>query len=440
MKPYLVAVFVFCYLVTSSGISNAESATSNPEDTSTSPASAPNPDVTISANPTTETTPDSTNSGQTPPKQKKKKRKKVKIKARVHSRWIMEHHPDTSGDEQVTNEFAIRRARFKLYWEPETWLLAVIQVGGFHKTKISRRLLRDAYIHLSPIRFLEFRAGYFKKPFSRLALRSSGKLRVVERGLGNELILDDLLYGGRDLGVQISGRLVPSIELDYELGFFNGTGYTDSGDDYSSARERDDQKDIVARLKMNPTSWFAFGVNGSFKFSTVAKPSTIEVEVPDTSTEDPTDTTTVETTVYNNDDQMTWAAGADAVMKISNLRLHVEGILAQNHVLNTDFTNRRELKDNEFPLIFSFVSILSYKHKFDTDFRFAVEPIFMFELLEPDTVINKDETLVFSPGFNSYFGKYFRLMIHGEFRRPLRNAKELFSKKEMLYVQLCVDI
>ena len=355
-------------------------------------------------------------------KKKKKKRKKVRVKARIHTRWIMEHHPDESGDSETTNEFNIRRARFKLLWEPEPWLMAKIQVGDFHKTDIFRRLLRDAYIHVSPLRFLEFRVGYFKKPFSRLALRSSGSLRVPERGIGNDLILDSLLYGGRDLGFQLSGRLIQSIELDYALGFFNGTGVTGEG------RERDDQKDIVARLKVTPAKWLGLGVNGSFKFNTVAK----------TKTE--TNSNGKDETVTRNENEMYFAAGADAVMKVAKVRLHLEGIVAQNHASGTVLTTRRELADGEYPLILSLVSILSYKHKFDTAFKFAVEPVFMFEMLEPDLDINEDETFVFSPGFNSYFGKYFRVMIHGEFRRPRRNAKTLYPEKEMLYIQFCVDI
>jgi hypothetical protein len=339
-----------------------------------------------------------------PPDKKKKKRKKVRVKARIHVRWGLDHEPDKTGDDEVTNEFSIRRARFKLKWEPEPWLMAVLQVGGFHRLGNFRKLLRDAYIHFSPLQYLEVRAGLFKKPFSRLALRSSGKLRVAERGEENELILDDLKYGGRDLGVQISGRLVESVKLDYELGFFNGTNVLDDVN-----RENGDEKDVVARLTVRPTKWLDIGANSSIKFF-----SSIE-----------------------DQEKWAWSAGADAVMKIGGFRFHVEGIAAEDYRATNPLVPAEETRR---PLILSGIGILSYRHDFTGNFKLAVEPVFMMEVLEPDIKITEDEVLVYSPGFNSYFGKYLRLMVHGAFRRPFRNSRESFPRSDTLIVQLCFDI
>jgi hypothetical protein len=353
--------------------------------------------------------------GEAQTKKKEKKRRKVRVKARIHTRWRLKHDPESSGDAELTNEFLIRRARFKLLWEPEKWLLAVIQVGEFHKMDSPRNLLRDAYLHFSLLQYLEVRCGYFKKPFSRLALRSSGKLRAAERGMGDDLILDKLYYGGRDIGIQLSGRIVPAIKLDYTLGFFNGMGITEGDWD------ADDAKDIVARVTVNPLSWLGLGINGSFKFMTIYKIPVGELE-------------------RVKVDQRVWAVGGDAVMKLLGFRLHLEGIVAEMHNADLSFGNRRELGNDEYPLVLSLFGILSYKHRFDTHFKFAVEPVFKMEMLDPDTEIVKDEILMYSPGFNSYFGKYFRLMIHGEFRRPFRNARTLIPRRETLYVQLCFDI
>ena len=341
-------------------------------------------------------------------KKKKKKRKKVRVKARIHTRWEMEHQPDLSGDDETTNEFIIRRTRFKLEWEPEPWLLAKIQVGGFHRVGSSnlQSLLRDAYLHFSPFKYLEIRAGLFKKGFGRLALQSSGKLRVVERGEGNDLILDELRYGGRDIGLQLSGRIVPSVKLDYTLGVFNGTNVT-NGDN----REFGDEKDIVARLKISPIKYLGVGASGSFKFFS-------DVE---------------------NQEKSAWAAGADAVMKLAGFRLHLEGIFAQNHLTTRNSVAEEDLPD-KMPLIISGVGILSYCHKFNGTFKLAVEPLFKMEVLDPDSKIVDDEVFTYSPGFNTYLGKYLRLMLHGEFRRPLRNSREAYPKQEKLIIQLCFDI
>lgn len=350
---------------------------------------------------------------------KKKKKKKVKVRARIHTRWEMTHKPQPEdsasqdADNEYTNEFLIRRARFKLMWEPESWLTAVLQVGGFHRMDGVRRLLRDAYLHFSPLSYLQMRAGFFKKPFSRLALRSSGKLRIVERGEGNELILDDLGYGGRDIGVQFSGRLIPSLKLNYELGFFNGTNITD-GDNL----ENGDEKDIVARMKIRPAKWLDIGVNGSFKF-------------------------------FSKKEKLSpyaWAAGADAVMKLAGVRLHLEGILAADHRVNNVLPNVEETTP---PLIVDFVGILSYRADLGGELSVSVEPVFMLEMLDPDSKVADDQMLLFGPGFNAYFGKYFRIMVHGEFRHPFRNtpgqpgredSEDDFSRREKLIIQLCFDI
>ncbi len=345
-------------------------------------------------------------------KKKTKKKEKVIIKARIHTLWEMQHR-DTPDDpftdnvnefkkEDIENDFSIKRARFKLIWSPEKWLTAVLHLGDFNKQDFGATLLRDAYIHVSPSQYFEIRVGQFKKSFSRLQLRSFGKLELISRGEGNKLIVDRLRYGDRDLGAQLSGRLINSVKLDYELGVFNGNG--------PDITERGNSKDIVARISLEPVKWLDLGTNASFKFFH-------ETE---------------------NQDKFAWATGGDAVFKVLGFRAHLEGLFGIDH----DFRTRNPVLVDNAPLVFSVIGIFSYKHEIveGNKMSISLEPVFGIEMLEPNTKVMNDEVMVYSSGFNSYFGKYLRLMIHGEFRRPLINSSTRFPKQEVLSVQLCFDI
>ena len=361
------------------------------------------------AAPSTETRAETTSSADSAPSQKKKS-KKFKVSARIHAVWEMTHEnipdsPATAVNEfekqDVENQFSIRQARFKFRWRPEKWLTAAFQLAGFQDNDFGVSLLRDAYIHVSPLRYLEIRAGLFKKPFSRLQLRSFGKLRVLNRGEVNDLIVEDLRYGERDLGIQFSGRILPSVKLDYEVGVFNG-----SGPDIS---EQGNSKDVVARIATSPTKWFSLGTNASFKFFDDSE----------------------------SDETFAWAAGADAVFKVAGFRAHLEGLAASDY----SYKNRQDVVTQTQPTIFGIVGILSYKHKAGIGaFGLALEPVFKVEMLDPNNKITDDQVLTYDAGFNTYIGKYLRLMIHGEFRRPAKNSAVQYPGREILAVQLCFDI
>ncbi len=334
---------------------------------------------------------------------KKKKKKKVEVRTRIHVRWEME---ERAADGELENRFLIRRARLKLIWEPEKWITAKLQVGGFQDLEFGMSLLKDAYIHLSPSRYVEVRVGQFKKPFSRLELRSSGKLRVAERGDGNSFIIEDLLHGGRDIGLQLSGRIVKSIKLDYEAGVFNGTG--------PNLTELGNAKDVTVRLKTQPVEWFEVGSNGSFKFFD-------------------------DDAHKARDEKFTWAAGVDTVFRFFGVRLHLEGLMARDHLYLANYP----LVDpplTEMPLTLNGLAIISYRHKFDTSWRVAVEPVFKVEYLDPNLDFIDDQILLYTPGFNTYLGKVLRLMLNAEFRRGGRNHLASFRDRETLMLQLCLDI
>jgi hypothetical protein len=330
---------------------------------------------------------------------------KLEISGRVHAGYAMirEAPAPGSGGRSTENEFVVERARVKLRWRPDDWFLAVLQVDVAGALQVNGSILRDAYVHLSPFDQLQIRLGQFKKPFSGLALQSPAKLRTVDRGPGVEYIVEDLLYGDRDLGLQLSGRLVKSVKLDYSIGVFNG-----SGPNFDDA---DNSKDIVGRLQIRPIKQLELGVNGSIKlFSdpTLRRPGG------------------------------TLAGGGDARLQIKGFRLYAEALAAPDylHVRSIDFAT----DDDDVPTAFFALGIVSYRHKFDTEVRFALEPAFKVELFDADSTAARDHLFVFTPGVNAYLGKYFKVMLGGEFVRVQRDAPADFVDSEKIEVLACFDI
>ncbi len=390
-------------------------------------------------------------SGRKKKKGKKDGKRALQIRAKIHTRWEMEHYnkevldPLTSEatEESVnSNEFKIQRARVKLIWEPNDWMMATLHLGNFQEASSLMTILLDAYIHISPFRYLQLRMGQFKKPFSRLELRGFGTLWTPERGVGNKLIVgsfdsggtagDSLQYGDRDLGLQLSGRLIKKIKLDYEMGVFNGTGPL-----APEELKRRRSKDVVARMKVKPTKWIGVGVNGSLKFFDKDE-RTREISDPDDSE------STVTQKILRHPG---WAAGVDMLIKASGFRLHLEALLARDyrdpvHLRNSEtYDGVSELEDNN--LILDWLGILSYRYKFDVEWKLAVEPVFKMEILDPNTLYDKDLVFLYTPGFNVYLGEYFRLMVHGNFQRISKYTLESYAGSirsyEQLIVQFCFD-
>jgi len=334
-------------------------------------------------------------------KNDKKEKSFFKYEGHLYAGWTLKNKRENN-DSTLSNEFSVEKARIKLSVEPLDWLKGVVQVDL--ADAFSGGLLKDAYVHLSPSRYIQLRAGQFKKPFSGLRLTSSAKLRMIDRGEGNDTIVEDLRYGDRDLGFQLSGRLVKKIKLDYALGAFNGSGpdVSDTGN----------SKDIVARLEATPVKILGFGLNGSFKF----------IDDPATDRGQPSS-------------GQGW--GADASLHIKGFRFFAQGLAAIDYQLY----NYLELDADHPPWILNALAVISYQHGFDTRTRFEVEPAFQFEYVDPQMKVVDDGVFVYTAGLNTYIGPFFRVMLNGEFQRTSRNTlASHYGEGEKLMVLLCLDI
>jgi phosphate-selective porin OprO/OprP len=139
----------------------------------------------------------------------------------------------------LDSQFLIRRARVDVDAIFYKWIRAKIQSelteGNNSGTNVS---LKDAYIDLTFMPELRFRAGQFHVPFSLEEFGTSDNFTdFIERSMLNTFV------PARDRGVKIYGDLLGGI-ISYHLGGYNGTGEDTS--------DNNGDKDLAFRLEYSP--------------------------------------------------------------------------------------------------------------------------------------------------------------------------------------------
>ena len=144
---------------------------------------------------------------------------KLKLGGRVQARLTMEVG---DGDDPAL-DFSIPRARMKISGHVATKDLGYMLQIDFGKGFVT---LKDGFLDyaISP-GWAHVRAGQFKRPFSRQQINSSAKLSLVDRA-----ITDRAFGAGRDIGVIIHNGYGKKQDIEYAVGFFNGTGDTPTFD------------------------------------------------------------------------------------------------------------------------------------------------------------------------------------------------------------------
>jgi len=137
----------------------------------------------------------------------------LKIGARVQSLFTF-HRVESGSD---TFAFTIPRARLTLKGNVFTKDLTYKFQTDFGKGQVA---LKDFFVGYKVVdKWLHFRAGQWKKPFSRQQISSSGKLQFVDRAL-----TDKAFGAGRDIGLGLHNNYSKSPPFEYALGVFNGSG------------------------------------------------------------------------------------------------------------------------------------------------------------------------------------------------------------------------
>jgi hypothetical protein len=298
----------------------------------------------------------------------------LRLRGRLQTRFEVKEKDENDGG-GWESEFRLRRARVDGRWEPADWARLVLEFEGAARTDLntyefSSVELKDAFGRVKVHPALVFHLGRFKKPFSRLKLDSPFDLVVPSRGLLNRYAVAHTShggYGGRDIGVMLSGRLKKLARLTYYLGVFSGSGHID-GDEES-------HKDIVARIQVRPFKGCRLALNASHK-------------------------------LYHNDNTVLLTAnlfGADARMKFGDFALQLEGAYGDNVDAPDDLVNHR---------LWGAHGIASYALRIGDEL--VLTPAFMVEVFDPSDQDEGGRALRLAGGLNLDIGNLMRVVLFAE--------------------------
>ena len=329
-----------------------------------------------------------------------KKKPGLKIGSQFAGRFTVQDDPLKPG-----NKFTVSRARVTLKWTQWDLIEAVMKIEGrelFDGEGISS-ILRDLYVQVQPIPQIGVRLGQFKKPFGRIGNSPWKKFPFIRRGMIDDFINDHLMYGDRDIGVMLEGRLWAPIKLDYEVGVFNGMGPN------TTEIALDGGKDIAGRLEAEPISWLEIGVNGSLKIIDSGDlPGFVNQDNFDLVVEDEYPLGYAAQDFIAEHQWMTgkrWMAGADVAFTPDKWRVVAEAMLGENWWFE------------KYPMLWSAGLFVSYKWKVAKGLSLWLEPA-----VKGETYTFMDEEMAdwrvrlwqVTPALNLHIGKHVRLMLDGE--------------------------
>jgi hypothetical protein len=274
----------------------------------------------------------------------------------------------TSSVESYNPEFFFRRAR----------LIADITVNDFFDARLQPEFaergaeLKDAYVRFKFAPTFQVSMGQFKRAFDLFELASSTDLSLIERdgrvgGVGScagvggvcsySRFTEKLGFSDRDQGIRIQGE---QDELAYEVTVTNGTG--------ANADEENGGKSYSGRLSVEVAPGLT--VAGQYAFHDYVKP----------------------------EDENNLAAAWSADVQWGAWR---DGLLIQAALVQGD--NWKHLNSaGVAPSFKAFQAALSYYAPLSGD-RFAgVEPLVRVSFGDPNTGVDDDGGVVFTPGLMFY--------------------------------------
>lgn len=219
--------------------------------------------------------------------------------------------------------------------------------------------LRDAYLNLKVRRWLQFRAGHFKRPISRTELQGIGTLPFRSRGVGSQFLRDSA-WAGRSLGVMAWGKLRKP-KLRWSLALMNAGRSIDVSDD-----ERLRGIDVLGRVEASVLPWLDLALDGGHK---------VKEPYPD------------------GPNQQLSAIGADALIHVGALRCVLEARMAQN-----DQPPAPPAQTGRTPFALSLLGYATYDLRLQDEL--ILQPIVAIERLDTDRDLSQDETLRAVAGLN----------------------------------------
>lgn len=287
------------------------------------------------------------------------------------------------GEDLTEFGFFLRKAIFKVDAE---WRERLRMQLDFDVSKNDP--LRDAWANYRFTRWFQVRAGLQKRPFSRLELRGASKLPVRERGLGNDLIVSDMGYGERSIGLKLWGKHKPTA-LDWALSV-------------SNPPPNQPGVDLNARLAWSPVKGIEVGTSAAHKI--IENVRTIE-----------------------EDFIAGQAVGLDVRLKTERLYVLLDAILAE------------DLRFAERPSAGSLSGYASYDIELSDDW--ALQPVLFGEWADTDLGFRESEAVRMIAGVNAlWLGNAMRIMPQVEVIHPLQPAADtVWIAQEKYYVMLAIE-
>lgn len=268
------------------------------------------------------------------------------------------------GEDELEQGFFLQQARFnaKLNYQKVLRVKLSIDLADAFRANRSVKYLRDAYGEARIHSMFRIRAGYFKRPFSRLELRGISKVPFRGRGLFNDYFIEDREWGDRAIGAMMYGK---GEHLDWYVGAFR-PGFSRDG------------VDTHGRLVWSITDWVAVGANGAYK------------------------------RVTNDFDEKAdvFAGGGDLRFKHEGLYISVESNAAQSWLAQSDRPWG--------------VNVLGYiSYRFELGEKTGLQPLVFAEWIDHDVARRQSEALRFVGGLNVLYTKHLRVMPQAEIVQPL---------------------
>jgi len=260
-------------------------------------------------------------------------------------------------DEPRRHLFDIDRARFSLDFEIDDFIAAQLDVDVAQAPG-----LKDAFVDIWLAQGARLRAGQFKKPFGRLKLLSPRKLPLARRGVVNDRIVEELAFGGRDLGMMLHGKVVG---VKYALGVFNGNG---------TALEQNPGKDAALTLRYDFTEALQLGLSGAFKYHNT--PGVVRAK------------------------KAVFAGGVDMRFKTAALRWTAEALWSQEGITSP----QREQ--------FGIVGLMEGVLELNPDY--AIHPLVKIEYLDNNIYAGDNHAWAVTAGVNLHARDRVRVMFQGE--------------------------
>jgi hypothetical protein len=258
--------------------------------------------------------------------------------------------------------------------------------------------VRDAFLDLKLHKALRVRAGRFKRPYSRLELRSSGKLPVRGRGLTNDLIVEGAPWGDRALGLMFWGK-APGKLTWYAAA--SNPDWAPDGDLEANG------VDALARVEWDASDALALGVGGGHKLK-----------------------------VRAGDDTHANALGVDARLRTGNLFLLVDVLAAEL----PDGGAQGTTADAATPWAYGAVAYASY----DLALRspWVLQPVLLFEYADADADFSNTEAVRAIAGLNLIWNEFLRVMPQVELTRPVGGTSSLhpWPAGETYYLMLSAQM